>query len=74
MCIFKESIHIMRTNIEIDEDLITEAMKVTGHKTKKATVEEGLKLIIQLNQQSKIKKLRGKLTWEGDLEKMRVDQ
>ncbi|MFN3801074.1 type II toxin-antitoxin system VapB family antitoxin [Belliella pelovolcani] len=64
----------MRTNIEIDEDLISEAMKVTGHKTKKATVEEGLKLIIQLNQQSEIKKLRGKLNWEGDLEKMRLDQ
>jgi Arc/MetJ family transcription regulator len=64
----------MRTNIEIDEDLIAEAMKVTGHKTKKATVEEGLKLIIQLNKQSKIKKLRGKLTWEGDLEKMRLGQ
>ena len=64
----------MRTNIEIDEDLIAEAMKVSGHKTKKATVEEGLKLIIQLNKQSKIKKLRGKLTWEGDLEKMRLGQ
>lgn len=64
----------MRTNIEIDEDLIAEAMKVSGNKTKKATVEEGLKLIIQLNKQSKIKKLRGKLTWEGDLEKMRIDQ
>lgn len=63
----------MRTNIEIDEDLIAEAMKVSGHKTKRATVEEGLKLIIQLNKQSKIKKLRGKLTWEGDLEKMRID-
>lgn len=73
MCIFIKNVH-MRTNIEIDEDLIAEAMKVSGHKTKKATVEEGLKLIIQLNKQSKIKKLRGKLTWEGDLEKMRIDQ
>lgn len=73
MCIFIKIVH-MRTNIEIDEDLIAEAMKVSGNKTKKATVEEGLKLIIQLNKQSKIKKLRGKLTWEGDLEKMRIDQ
>lgn len=72
MCIFIKNVH-MRTNIEIDEDLIAEAMKVSGHKTKRATVEEGLKLIIQLNKQSKIKKLRGKLTWEGDLEKMRID-
>ncbi|RPA67413.1 type II toxin-antitoxin system VapB family antitoxin [Cyclobacteriaceae bacterium YHN15] len=64
----------MRTNIEIDEDLLTEAMRVTGLRTKKATVEEGLKLIIQLNQQKKIRELRGKLNWEGNLEKMRIDQ
>jgi Arc/MetJ family transcription regulator len=74
MCIFDKTIHIMRTNIEIDEDLLTEAMMVTGLKTKKATVEEGLKLIIQLNQQKKIRELRGKLNWEGNLEKMRIDQ
>jgi Arc/MetJ family transcription regulator len=74
MCIFDKTIHIMRTNIEIDEDLLTEAMRVTGLRTKKATVEEGLKLIIQLNQQKKIRELRGKLNWEGNLEKMRIDQ
>lgn len=64
----------MRTNIEIDEDLLAAAMKITGLKTKKATVEEGLRLIIQLHQQKKIQDLRGKLKWEGDLEKMRLDQ
>jgi Arc/MetJ family transcription regulator len=74
MCIFDKTIHIMRTNIEIDENLLTEAMRVTGLRTKKATVEEGLKLIIQLNQQKKIRELRGKLNWEGNLEKMRIDQ
>ncbi|MDX5477235.1 type II toxin-antitoxin system VapB family antitoxin [Fontibacter flavus] len=64
----------MRTNIEIDEALLAEAMKVTGIKTKKATVEEGLRLIVQLYQQQKIRGLRGKLKWEGNLEKMRLDQ
>lgn len=74
MCIFIEKIHIMRTNIEIDDELIEEAMKISGQKTKKATVEAGLKLIISLNQQKKIRDLRGKLEWEGDLEQMRLDQ
>lgn len=74
MCIFDENVHIMRTNIEIDEALLAEAMKVAGLKTKKATVEEGLKLILQLNQQQKIRELKGKLKWEGNLEKMRLDQ
>lgn len=64
----------MRTNIEIDDKLIKEAMKISGQKTKKATVEAGLKLIITLNQQKKIRDLRGKLKWEGDLEQMRLDQ
>lgn len=74
MCIFIEKIHIMRTNIEIDDKLIEEAMKISGQKTKKATVEAGLKLIISLNQQKKIRDLRGKLKWVGDLEQMRLDQ
>lgn len=64
----------MRTNIEIDEDLMEEAMKISGLKTKKATVEAGLKLIISLNLQEKIRNLRGKLKWEGDLHEMRLDQ
>jgi Arc/MetJ family transcription regulator len=63
----------MRTNIEIDEKLLREAMKATGLKTKKATVEEGLKLIVTLKNQEKIKSFRGKLNWDGDLEKMRTD-
>jgi len=64
----------MRTNIDIEEKLMEKAMKISGHKTKKATVEAGLKLIIALNQQEKIKDLKGKLKWEGDLEQMRLDQ
>jgi Arc/MetJ family transcription regulator len=64
----------MRTNIFIDDELIKKAMSITGHKTKKATVEEGLKLIISLKEQEKIKAFRGKLDWSGDLEQMRRDK
>ena len=66
--------HIMRTNIEIDDELLMEAMKISGHKTKKAAVEAGLRLIVSLNFQEKIRNLRGKLKWEGDLDKMRSDK
>lgn len=64
----------MRTNIEIDDELLMEAMKISGHKTKKAAVEAGLKLIVSLNFQEKIRNLGGKLKWEGDLDKMRSDK
>jgi Arc/MetJ family transcription regulator len=64
----------MRTNIVIDDSLMNEALQLTGLKTKKAVVETGLKLLIQLRKQERIKNLRGKLRWEGDLESMRLDQ
>lgn len=64
----------MRTNIVIDDDLMQEALSVSGCKTKKETVEEGLKLLIAQRNQVNIRKLRGKLKWEGDLEKMRLDK
>jgi len=64
----------MRTNVVIDDGLMNSALKASGHKTKKAAIEEGLKLLIQLKNQSRIKKLRGKLHWSGDLEEMRLDK
>ncbi len=64
----------MRTNIVIDDSLMNEALLITGYKTKKETVEEGLKLLISLKNQLSIKKYKGKLNWEGDLDKMRIDQ
>lgn len=63
----------MRTNIVIDDKLMKEALKLSGLKTKKETVEEALKLLVQRKRQERIKKLRGKLQWEGDLEDMRSD-
>jgi Arc/MetJ family transcription regulator len=64
----------MRTNIVIDDTLMAEAMKVSALKTKKAVVESGLRLIIQVKKQERIKSLRGKLKWDDDLDKMRLDQ
>jgi Arc/MetJ family transcription regulator len=63
----------MKTNIEIDENLMEEAMKASGFSTKKATVEEGLRLLVRLKKQERIKEYRGKLKWEGNLNKMRND-
>ena len=64
----------MRTNIIIDDKLMSEAMKLSRLKTKKAVVESGLRLLIQIKKQEQIKSLRGKLKWDGDLDKMRLDR
>ncbi len=64
----------MRTNIEIDDKLMTNAMKACGARTKKETVEKGLEILIRLEQQSGLRSLRGKLHWEGSLEEMRSDK
>lgn len=61
----------MRTNIVIDDQLMKSALEVSGLTTKKAVVEQGLKLLIKKQQQQGIRKLRGKLKWEGDLDEMR---
>lgn len=63
----------MRTNIEIDEKLMREMLKATGLKTKREVVDYSLKLALRLKRQEQMKNLRGKFTWEGDLEKMRLD-
>ena len=63
----------MRTNIVIDDDLMEEALKVSQLKTKKDAVEEGLRLLVQRKKQEKIKNLKGKLQWRGNLEQMRTD-
>lgn len=64
----------MRTNVIIDDDLMQSALKLSGLKTKKAAIEEGLKLLVQLNRQSQVRAFRGKLEWTGDLEEMRTDK
>ncbi|MGC2286958.1 MAG: type II toxin-antitoxin system VapB family antitoxin [Candidatus Acidiferrum sp.] len=62
----------MRTNIEIDDQLMREAMKSSGAKTKRATVEEGLRLLVRLRKQTAIRRLRGKIQWEGNLDESRL--
>ncbi len=64
----------MRTNIIIDDELMSEALTLSRLKTKKAVVETGLKLLVQIKKQERIKSLRGKLKWDGDLDAMRLDQ
>ena len=64
----------MRTNIVIDDKLMTVALKTSGLKTKKEVVEEGLRLLVKVKNQIKLKQLRGKLKWEGNLDEMRKDK
>ena len=64
----------MRTNVIINDDLMATALKVSGLKTKKTAIEEGLKLLVQVQGQKAIKSFRGKLKWSGNLDKMRKDK
>lgn len=61
----------MRTNIVIDDQLMTDALKASGLRTKKEVVEQGLKLLVRLSKQQDIRNLRGRVKWEGDLDEMR---
>ena len=64
----------MRTNVVIDDKLMDSALKQSGLKTKKATIEEGLRLLVKFRKQAKLKTYRGKLKWVGDLDEMRTDR
>jgi Arc/MetJ family transcription regulator len=61
----------MRTNIEIDDTLMNEAQTLSGQKTKKATVEEALRLLVRLRRQKEVDKAFGKYRWRGDLSRSR---
>jgi Arc/MetJ family transcription regulator len=63
----------MRTNIVINDELMRVTLRVTGLKTKRETVEEGLRTLVRLRKQAEIRKFRGKLQWKGDLDAMRRD-
>jgi len=63
----------VRTNVVIDDDLMESALKASGIKTKKEAIEQGLRLLVQMKSQEKIRKFRGKLKWTGKLEEMRLD-
>jgi Arc/MetJ family transcription regulator len=64
----------MRTNIEIDDKLMKDTLRATGLKTKREAVELGLRTLLRLRQQEGLRRLRGKLDWQGDLDAMRTDR
>lgn len=64
----------MRTNIVIDDELMSETLRVTGLKTKREVVELGLRTVLRLGRQEEIRHFRGKLKWQGDLDAMRTDK
>jgi Arc/MetJ family transcription regulator len=61
----------MRINIVIDDQLMSQALTLTGLTTKQAVIEEALRLLIMKYEQQQVRQLRGKLRWEGDLADMR---
>ena len=63
----------MRTNIVIDDKLMRDTLRATGLKTKRDAVELGLQTLLRLSRQAEIRRLRGKLEWQGDLDAMRTD-
>lgn len=63
----------MRTNIEIDDELLEQVRVLCGDKSKEAIIDEALRLLLRMKSQQKLKDLQGKLQWEGNLEEMRFD-
>lgn len=64
----------MRTNIVIDDKLMEDTLRATGLKTKREAVELGLLTLIRLQKQKALRRFKGKLSWEGDLDAMRSDK
>jgi len=74
MCMLDGRDTQMRTNIVIDDVLMRDALKATGLKTKREAVEMGLRTLLRLRKQEDVRKFRGKLHWEGNLDEMRTDK
>jgi len=64
----------MRTNIVIDDKLMADTLRATGLRTKREAVELGLRTLLRLRRQAEVRKFRGKVVWQGDLEAMRRDK
>ena len=64
----------MRTNVVIDDQLMKDALELSGFRTKKDAIEAGLRLLVEFSKQAEVKKFRGKLKWSGDLDKLRTDK
>ena len=63
----------MRTHVVIDDELMSQALQSGAYGTKRSAIEAGLRLLVQLNDQKRLKDLKGKVTWEGNLDDMRRD-
>lgn len=63
----------MRTNIDIDDRLMAEAMAATGLTTKRETVEAALRLLARRKRQAGMRDLYGQVDWQGDLDAERRD-
>jgi len=68
---FNTQRHAMRTNVEIDDDLMREALRLTGLKTKRAVIDAALRMFVRVKHQADILSLAGKVRWEGSLDEMR---
>ena len=64
----------MRTTVIVDEKLIQAAMRATGLANKREVIEEGLRMLIKIKRQVGVRRLRGKIKWEGDLNQMRASR
>jgi Arc/MetJ family transcription regulator len=64
----------MRTNIVIDDKLMNDLLRATGLRTKREVVELGLRTLLRLRRQQEIRRFKGKLHWQGDLDAMRIDR
>lgn len=69
----RPEVDLVRTNIVIDDRLISEAMRLSGARTKRQAVEDSLRLMVKLKRQEQVREARGKLRWTGDLGAMRRD-
>jgi len=65
---------VMRTHLEIDDNLMQQAMRLTGARTQRETVDLALRELVRLRSQRDILKLFGKVEWVGDLDEMRTSK
>ena len=64
----------MRTNIDIDDDLMRTALRASGERTKRGVVERALRLLVQTHGQAGVRRLRGRVAWRGDLNQSRLER
>jgi Arc/MetJ family transcription regulator len=61
----------MRTNVVLDDQLMSRALRSSGCRTKRSAIETGLRLLVQVNSQRRLRTLKGRIGWDGNLDEMR---